>query len=336
MSQKEAEAVNEDEDIDPRIKELLEELNKWTEEINKLEKWFEEGNMSFRCCLSEYSDKLKLVAERVGPKKVACARPFHEAKQRALAAQAECQRTVLGYDEACRLHVQAHDEIQCLEKRLLHSSGSDIDVASQEILNQLTMRLRAADLMKHQSKERHEARMKDFIAAEEEVQKLANCNRSAIRVSRYYFQEAEKFKQHMILIKQQVDMLTEKIRSSKLRYSVTLKELERISEEIHEKRNKRLPLRTHERIAGLNSDPFLDVERPACLSLHDCPVPDLDTRSPHLRVDSSTLNSLSHLSLCPVASDSYSCSSTCDHTPAEVSANMSQLSLSDFDEIELD
>ena len=113
----EEEAAEEEDEIDPRIREKLEELNKWTEEINRLEKWFEQGNVSFRCCLSEYSDKLKTLADNVGAKSVACARPYHEAKQQALVVQRECEGTVRGYEEACRQHVLARDEIRRTEKR---------------------------------------------------------------------------------------------------------------------------------------------------------------------------------------------------------------------------
>jgi hypothetical protein len=307
--------------IDPRIREKLEELNKWTEEINGLEKLFEQGNASFRKCLSEYSDKLKALADQIGAKSVAAARPYHEAHQRALAAQAECQRTVGEYEAACRLHVQARTDIQNTEQQF-QSDGPDFDVMWQETMNQCTMKLRLAEEMKISSKERHESSMRDFAVAEQNVQMLAKQLRRAIRRTRPYFLESEKFKQHLISIKEQIELLTERIRSSKRCYAVTLKSLERISDEIHEKRNNDL---------RLPPSPVSSVSPVPLFSYH-CPVPELDVSSAPFQRPAVRP---------AVQSPETSCSSgssTCDTGPTDqpLFSNMSQLCLNAFHDVQLD
>lgn len=302
-------ADGEENEIDPRIRERLEELNKWTEEINGLEKLFEQGNASFRRCLSEYSDKLKTLADQIGAKSVAAARPYFEAQQRALAAQAECQRTVGEYEAACRLHVQARTDIQNTEQQF-QSDGPDFDLMWQETMNQSTMRLRLAEEMKNSSNERHEASMRDFAVAEQNVNLLSKKLRRAIRKSGPYFQEADKFKQHLISIKQQIELLTERIKSSKRCYAVTLKSLERISDEIHEKRNLRLPP---------SPEPVSPVTAPVPLFSYHCPVPELDVTSGRF-----------------VQSPETSCSSgssTCDAGPADPPLFSD---VTDFHDVQLD
>lgn len=332
----EEEKAEDEDEIDPRIREKLEKLNQCTEEINKLEKWFEQGNVSFRRCLSEYSDKLKTLAEQVGAKSVARARPYHEAKQRALAAQTECQRTVSAYEEACRLHVQARDEIKRTEERF-HSAGPDFDVAWQELLNQAMVKLRVAEQMKDRSKEQHEASMKDFVSAEEEVQKLEKQIKRAILKSRPYFQESEKFKQHLIGIKQQIDLLTQKISSSKRCYAVTLKSLEGISDEIHERRSLRILKTVDSDVTAtgdVSSSSSSDQHCPAAVH-YDRLVPELDVTSARFQLQ---VRPAAQAFLTPETSCSSSSSSSCDPALADESAfpDLSQLYLNGFDEVELD
>ena len=340
---------NEDEPIDPRIGEKLEELNSWTERINKLEQQFEEENGAFRTILNEYSDKLKLIATKVGIKHVNEAREYYELKERSRQAQVECQKTVMMYEKSCQLLLQAKDEIERTESKFdvgkrdsLNNPGGSIcqrhqdtpghrhldipgqrdsgiaepssaqdlsssvatdairsleqfdtsrslehfdtfrsleqfdtsrppghfdtsrpfdhsdsskspsgtkcqspcpssfDPAWQEVLNQAIIKLKEAESTKSKARIDHEVSMKRFMDIEEELSILEKKCKNSIKKSRQYFNESFKFKSDLMKKKAEIEFLNEQIIASKSYYSLTLKDLESISEEIHARRSIKL------------------------------------------------------------------------------------------------
>lgn len=68
---------NSDEEVDPRIEHKLEELNNWNTRINSLEQNFIEANNNYRAFLTEWSDKLRQLARKIGQKNIDDARPYH-------------------------------------------------------------------------------------------------------------------------------------------------------------------------------------------------------------------------------------------------------------------
>lgn len=320
----------EDEPIDPRIGEKLEELNSWTERINKLEQEFEEENGAFRTILNEYSDKLKQIGTKVGMKHVNDARGYYETKERSRQAQVECQKTVMMYEKSCQLLLQAKDEIERTESKFnagkrdslstpsattchrhLDTSGhqhldtpgqrdsgiaepssaqhlssvatdatrspeqfdssksieqfdtsrsldhsdsskspsgtkcqspcpSSFDPAWQEVLNQAIIKLKEAESTKSKARIDHEVSMKRFMDIEEELSILEKKCKNSIKKSSQYFNESFKFKSDLMKKKAEIEFLNEQIIASKSYYSLTLRDLESISEEIHARRSIKL------------------------------------------------------------------------------------------------
>lgn len=231
---------HEEEAVDPRVEEKLEQLNQTTHRINELEKRFEEENASFRSCLRQYSEKLKGLSEQVGVKTVTAAREYYEAMDRAKQAQAECQTSVSGFEKSCRMHQEARDEIDRNEGRF-QSIGRHFDPAAQELMNQSALKLKLAEQMKVRSEEQHEKSMQQFLAAEQTAQRLKKQLKHSIIKSQPYFEESEKFREHLDRIKREIEDLNQKISETKRCYSNALKDLEQISEEIHARRNRSLP-----------------------------------------------------------------------------------------------
>ena len=60
------EEEDEEEELDPRVQEELEKLNKHTDQINKLETQLEEANGLFRTLLSDSTHQLKAMSQKVG------------------------------------------------------------------------------------------------------------------------------------------------------------------------------------------------------------------------------------------------------------------------------
>ena len=60
------EEESEEEELDPRVQEELEKLNKHTDQINKLEIQLEEANGLFRTLLTDSTHQLKAMSQKVG------------------------------------------------------------------------------------------------------------------------------------------------------------------------------------------------------------------------------------------------------------------------------
>ena len=55
-----------DEELDPRVQDELEKLNKHTDEINKLELQLEDANCLFRTLLTDSTHQLKALSQKIG------------------------------------------------------------------------------------------------------------------------------------------------------------------------------------------------------------------------------------------------------------------------------
>jgi chromosome segregation ATPase len=332
----------EDEIVDPRIEDKLEELNSWTDRINSYEKEFDEANAVFRSFLTDYSDKLKAFGRKIGTKSIQDARAYYEAKDKAATAQCRCQKTVVAYEKACQMLLQAKGEIELTERKFQSSQSAnlkrrsssptrnqDFDVLWQEMLNQATTKLQEAEQLKRTSREEHEQSMKEFMVAEDELSRLERKLKNVIKKTQPYFDESFKFKQHLLKLKEEIEQLNRKIVTSKSFYATTLKDLEGISEEIHKRRSLKrlLPLDGIES----NTEPETikassSSRRMSSLEYKDI-VPELSLNSPrfHIEVKPTTLAVLSPQDLVDHAF-SHSVGST-------TSTNTSSCSVSHIDSV---
>ncbi|XP_074605218.1 SH3 domain-binding protein 5-like [Brevipalpus obovatus] len=226
---------HEDEALDPRIGQKLEELNKWTENINLLEKNFEECNSKYRIILSESTDKLKALQTKLG-KSVMEARPYYDAKHKLKHVQAKCQKAAINFEKACEAYLEAKERISVAEKKFT-TATHEFDTTWQEMLNQANLKLTEAEAMKKESEKLHQNSMKDFHSAEVIVHNLQRKLKPAIIKSKIYFDENIRFQKKLSMVKEEIESIIDAISRSKSQYASTLKDLEAISEEIHEKRN---------------------------------------------------------------------------------------------------
>ncbi|XP_015787648.1 SH3 domain-binding protein 5 homolog [Tetranychus urticae] len=248
--------------LDPRIGMRLEDLNKWTGKINALEKSFEEANSNFRLILNESTDRLKSLASKLG-KSIEESRPYYEAKEKLIEVQIKCQRAAINYEKACQAYLEAKDRIKLAEKKFA-SASNEFDTTWQEMLNQANIKLMEAETMKKQSERIHQQSMKDFHSAEIVVFKLEKKLKGALQRSKIYFDEKRRFQEQLALVKEEIELTISQINCSKARYAATLKELEAISEEIHEKRNCSI-------LKHLKREPGVGAEyKPDMLTLDSC------------------------------------------------------------------
>lgn len=225
------------EQLDPRIRDKLEELNHWTNNINKLEKQFEETNALFRNTLNECSIRLRKLGQKLG-KCVSESRPYYESKAKAMNLQMRCQSAVLRFEKSSQLHIQSKQTITNAEHKCSanNSNYNEFNTVWQEMLNQATIKFMAAEHLKKESEYEHNLCIQNYLQEEKRVNLLERQLRSAIKKSKPYYEESAKVQTELNHIKEQIERLSKTILESKKSYSKTLKDLENISEEIHEKR----------------------------------------------------------------------------------------------------
>jgi SH3-domain binding protein 5 len=81
------------------VQEELEKLNSCTDEINRLEVQLDEANLVFRRLLSDSTHHLKALHTRLGSC-IEKARPYYEALEQMMRAQAECQQAAVQFQRA--------------------------------------------------------------------------------------------------------------------------------------------------------------------------------------------------------------------------------------------
>ncbi|XP_023305314.2 SH3 domain-binding protein 5 homolog [Lucilia cuprina] len=226
----------EDSELDPRIKIELENLNTATDEINKLEIELEEANSTFRILMNESTRRLKLSSKKLG----SCidkARPYYEALEKAREAQIECQKAAVKFQRANEIHAAAKETVALAEQRFMSNSHEwQFDNAWQEMLNHATQKVMDAEKQKADCHAEHQRRTRIFHAAEQKVQQLEERFRRSITKSRPYFEEKQICQDQLQTQKNRIEELQLQVQTAKNTYATALRNLERISDDIHRQR----------------------------------------------------------------------------------------------------
>ncbi|XP_052889068.1 SH3 domain-binding protein 5 homolog [Anopheles moucheti] len=235
-SNKEMEETEDNTELDPRIQIELENLNTATDGINKLEIELEEANSTFRILMNESTRRLKLSSKKFGSC-IEKARPYYELLEKAKVAQLECQAATLKYQRANEIHAAAKETVALAEQRFMSNSHEwQFDNAWQEMLNHATIKVMDAEKQKAESGAEHQKKAKVFEEAEKNVQLLEERYRRSICKSRPYFDEKQLCQEQLEAQKGRIQQLEQQIQAAKRAYSTALRNLEKISEEIHEQR----------------------------------------------------------------------------------------------------
>ncbi|XP_059826833.1 SH3 domain-binding protein 5-like [Hypanus sabinus] len=244
QKQKQQQRRQEDEEeLDPRIQEELEQLNQASEEINKLELQLDEARNTYRKILSESARKLNAQGSQLGSC-IEKARPYYEARRQAKEAQQETQKAALRYERAVSMHNAAREMVYVAEQGLM-ADRNRLDPTWQEMLNHATSKVNEAEEERLRSEREHQRVTQLCQQAEGRVQQLQKALKRLILKSKPYFELKAQFNQILEEHKSRVTSLEQRVSQAKTRYSVALRNLEQISEQIHARRLRALgPRRT--------------------------------------------------------------------------------------------
>ncbi|KAI1901872.1 hypothetical protein AGOR_G00038910 [Albula goreensis] len=227
--------VPEEEEVDPRIQGELEKLNQSTDDINRWETELEDARQRFRSVLMDATVKLDEVVKKIG-KPVEDSKPYWEARRVARQAQLEAQRATQDFQRAIEVLRAAKETISLAEQRLLEEDSRQFDSAWQEMLNHATQRVMEAEQTKARSELVHRETAAKYNAAIGHMKQLEKKLKRTINKSRPYFELKAKYYLQLEQLKKRVDERQAKLTSAKGEYRTALRNLEMISDEIHERR----------------------------------------------------------------------------------------------------
>uniref|UniRef100_G3N9C8 SH3 domain-binding protein 5 n=1 Tax=Gasterosteus aculeatus TaxID=69293 RepID=G3N9C8_GASAC len=242
-----------EEELDPRIQEELEQLNQPSGQINKLELQLDEARSSYRRILSDSARNLNSQGSQLG----VCidkARPYYEAHRLAKEAQQETQKAALRYERAVSMHTAAREMVYVAEQGLLGDRNT-MDPTWQEMLNHATAKVNEAEEERFHSEQEHQRVTQLCQEAEARVQTLQKALKKVILKSKPYFELKAQFNHILEDHKARVFLLEEQVAKVKTRYSVALRNLELISEQIHTQRGRMRATGRRPSVCGGRSSP---------------------------------------------------------------------------------
>ncbi|KAM6899584.1 SH3 domain-binding protein 5-like [Xenentodon cancila] len=152
------------------------------------------------------------------------------------------------------MHTAAREMVYVAEQGLLADKNT-MDPTWQEMLNHATAKVNEAEEERLRSEHEHQRVTQLCQDAEARVQTLQKTLRKVIVKSKPYFELKAQFNHILEEHKSKVMQLEEQVAKVKTRYSVALRNLEQISEQIHAQRGRNLATRGRPAVCGGRSSP---------------------------------------------------------------------------------
>ncbi|XP_055390049.1 putative uncharacterized protein DDB_G0282133 isoform X2 [Condylostylus longicornis] len=225
--------------VDPRVQIELEKLNTATDDINRLEVQIEEAKCDFKKLLATSVEKIKQSAHKLG-NAIEAARPYYEARLYVTQLSKETQLAQLNYEKAKSVHAAAKEMVNLAELGV--GESSTLDAACQEMLSHATSRVHESQLEVSDARNFLKICELKQEVSNNRVTKLQAQLKGAIKASRPYYETRANYNGLLKAQKEKIDLLENQVGEAKMTYNEALKNLERISEEIHKQRQERLNL----------------------------------------------------------------------------------------------
>ncbi|XP_011312214.1 uncharacterized protein [Fopius arisanus] len=245
-----------DDAVDPRVQIELERLNTATDDINKLEVDLDEARATFRKLLCESTITINTMGKKLGSC-IEKSRPYYDSRFKAKEALREAQKAAVRYERANGQHAAAKEMVYLAEEGL-RMEGRSFDHAWQEMLNHATERVNESEHERALSEAEHRHMTALYHNAEHNVQRLQSelkrsiakssmdARRSLLLINSIayrhtllllpYYEMKAQFNQVLEQQKTRVSELERSVTEAKMTYAEALRNLEKISDEIHRTR----------------------------------------------------------------------------------------------------
>lgn len=221
-------------EMDPRVQEELERLNKSSQQINSLETSLTKARNDYRNLLQNISVELKAVEKQLGSC-VKKARPYYEARSKYHVEKELALRASERFEHAVSRHGAAREMVTVAEASLATSKNCrpDEKIAWAEMLNSATEKVNSAEKERLDAFEEHTHRLKSFQVQERQMTRLQKSLKRHILNSKPYFQLKSERMKNVDDKRTVVTSLDQNLILAKSDYAAALRTLETISEQIH-------------------------------------------------------------------------------------------------------
>lgn len=223
--------------LDPRIQIELESLNNATDNINKLEIELDDANTAHRELLSETARRSDEIKCKLGNSCIEKSRCYFQAFKVAEEARIQCQQQAKLFSRANEIHAAAKETVALAESRFMsHQHEWNFDEAWQDMLSHATIKVMDAENQKAACERDYHKRKMLFDEAKIKAQELEEKYRRSINKARPFFEMTAQCDQMLVTQKQRVEELQKRVKEAKNAYAASLRTLEEISNQIHERR----------------------------------------------------------------------------------------------------
>ncbi|KAK0400453.1 hypothetical protein QR680_015252 [Steinernema hermaphroditum] len=217
-----------------RVHEELEKLNIATDVINKLELQLDESRGQFRNIQSSWSQRLKELTKKYGSA-IEKGRPYYEAKLEERKFREDAQKAALRFERATSMLAVAKQQVNLSEESLNRDKTPTTDCL--EVLNYHIQKVKEADEEVCQAEAEHRDVSMKMMEIRHRIAQMEKDNGKAIKKSRHYFEQRIEFTRVLEHQKALIQRLEAEVKQKKCDYTTSLRNLEQISESIHEERS---------------------------------------------------------------------------------------------------
>uniref|UniRef100_A0A0K0FWG7 SH3 domain-binding protein 5-like (inferred by orthology to a human protein) n=1 Tax=Strongyloides venezuelensis TaxID=75913 RepID=A0A0K0FWG7_STRVS len=217
-----------------KVHEELEKLNIATDVINKLEVQLDEARRQFRMTQQKWSQKLDELSKKYGSV-ISKSRPYYEAKLQERTLREEAQNAAIRFERANTLLAVAKEQVKFTQESL--SRQKVAEPACLEVLNHHIQRIGEAEKERTNAENCHKEISIKMTEISQKIKQMERDHNRAIKKSRYYFEQRMEFTKILEGQKHLINKLEKEVKQKKSDYTSSLKNLERISESIHEERS---------------------------------------------------------------------------------------------------
>uniref|UniRef100_A0A914WN52 Uncharacterized protein n=1 Tax=Plectus sambesii TaxID=2011161 RepID=A0A914WN52_9BILA len=164
----------------------------------------------------------------------------------------EAQKAAIRFERANSMHAVAKQQVSLTQDSLNRQNTKTVDAACLEVLNHHVQRVNEAEEERLLSEEEHRRVSQRIIDIAQRIKQFEKEQGRTIKKSRVYFDSRVEFTRVLEQQKALIQRLEAEVRQKKVDYTTSLRNLERISDAIHEERQ----------IAGLKREQGVGCESP--------------------------------------------------------------------------
>lgn len=226
---------NGEEELDPRIQNELERLNKSCSDINTLENDLDAAKSRFIFSKNKQLERIQYWQKKNGNNITKC-KPYYEALRICEALQLETQNAVHDFQKANSLYKTAKETLAVAECSLRDEFHGEIPDEWQEHLSLTITKIGLSKEAADRAGSRHQAVAEQCQQAEKRAQGLDKELKKYIDKSKLFYDEKLQWNVQIKTQKSQIHYIEQTLIYTKKVYKEAMQNLSLISEEIHNKR----------------------------------------------------------------------------------------------------